>query len=181
MTAAPYACASTAWRKHHRELKGYLAHRLSDPSLADDMLQTVFLRALSEGATFCRIENQRAWLFQVARNAVADHLRLAKHHVPLPSDLAEEIEIHEPVEALAGCMERVMSELPGEDADVITQCDLQGMKLQKYADLRGLTLPAVKSRIQRARRRMRDLMTRNCRVTFDDTGRVCCHVPRAPA
>jgi len=178
VTTGPFACALVAWRAHHRELKAYLAHRLADPASADDLLQDVFLRTLRQGEAFCRIENQRAWLFEVARNAVTDYLRLAKPQVPLPDDLIHEVADAEPVDALAGCMERVLRELCEADADVIKHCDLGGMKLQAYADSRGLTLPGVKSRIQRARRRMRDLIVRNCQVRFDDGGRVCCHVPR---
>ena len=179
VTTGPFACALVAWRAHHREIKTYLLHRLSDPATADDLLQDVFLRTLRHGQAFCRIDNQRAWLFEVARNAVTDQLRAAKPQVELPDDLPQDVLQPEPVDALAGCMERVLNELAEADADVIRRCDLQGMKLQAYADARGLTLPGVKSRIQRARRRMQDMIVRNCQVQFDEAGRVCCHVPRA--
>ena len=181
MTTPPFACALTAWRQHQSELKGYLLHRLSDPVLADDLLQDVFLKAMRQGAAFCALENPRAWLFQVARNAVADQFRLAKDYVPLAEDLTDDEDVTEPVDALVGCMERVLTELPDADGDVIRQCDLQGMTLQRYADARGLTLPAVKSRIQRARQRMRERMILVCQVQFDEAGSVCCHVPRTPA
>lgn len=181
MTTGPFACAMKAWHQHQREIKGYLAHRLSDPALADDLLQDVFLQAMREGRAFCTLDNPRAWLFQVARNAVVDHLRRAKHQVPLPEDLVDETEPPDPLDDLTGCMGRVLNELSAEDAEVIRECDLKGLKLQTYANLHGLSLPAVKSRIQRARLRMRELLTRNCQVNFDDAGRVCCHVPRAPA
>lgn len=179
IAAGPLACALVAWRAHHREIKAYLVHRLSDPATADDLLQDVFLSTVRQGQAFCRIDNQRAWLFEVARNAVTDQLRAAKPHVELPEDLTQEAVQPEPVDALADCMEHVLGELAETDADVIRRCDLQGMKLQAYADARGLTLPGVKSRIQRARRRMRNMMVRNCQVQLDEAGRVCCHVPRA--
>ena len=177
-TAGPFACAANAWREHRGELAGYLVHRLADPAVAEDLLQEVFVKAMRQGERFCGLDNPRAWLFQVARNVLADHLRLAKASVPLPEDLpADEPEIA-PVDALAECLEQVLSELPEADRDVLRRCDLEGMKLQDYADTHGLGLPAVKSRIQRARTRMRDAMTRTCRVRFDDAGQVCCHVPR---
>ena len=180
ITTGAHACALVAWRAHRREIKAYAARRLPDVSSADDLLQDVFLRMLRQGAAFCRVENQRAWLFQVARNAIIDYLRATKAHVPLPEDLVSEAPQAQPVDALAGCIDRVLTELSATDADVITHCDLHGMKLQTYADLRDMTLPAVKSRIQRARRRMRSAMTGNCRIQFDEAGQVCCHVPRDP-
>ena len=147
----------------------------------EDLLQDVFVKAMRQGARFCTLDHPRAWLFQVARNALADHLRLAKAQVPLPEDLpADEPEVA-PVDALAGCIEQVLAELPEGDRDILQRCDLEGMKLQDYADAHRLGLPAVKSRIQRARARMREAMIRTCRVRFDDAGQVCCHAPRASA
>ena len=182
MSPAPFACALRAWRDHQSELKGYLIHRLGDRALAEDLLQDVFLKAMRAGEHFCALDNPRAWLFQVARNALVDHLRLAREPVALPDDLAvEEDEISAPVDALAECLERVLSELPPDDGDIIRRCDLERTKLHVYAETHALSLPATKSRIQRARQRMRDAMIEHCRVRFDEAGQVCCHVSRESA
>ncbi len=175
---SPFACALAAWREHRAGIRRYLAHRASDPHLADDLVQETFLKAMRQGARFCAIGNPRAWLFEVARNALVDHARREKASVALPEDLADETETGAPVDALAGCLERTLCELGPEDGDVIRRCDLDGMKLQAYALAHGLTLPAVKSRIQRARRRLRERMVRDCQVRFDEAGQVCCHAPR---
>lgn len=173
-----YACALNAWREHQSEIKGYLVRRLSDADTAEDLLQEVFLKTIRQGKDFCGIDNRRAWLFRVARNALIDHVRGVRDVVPLPEDLSDEKEVAAPVDALGECIDRVLAELTQDDRDIIRRCDLDGMKLQAYADANHLALPAVKSRIQRARVRMRELMIRNCQVRFDDAGRVCCHVPR---
>ncbi|MGC1518341.1 MAG: RNA polymerase subunit sigma-70, partial [Azonexus sp.] len=44
----------------------------------------------------------------------------------------------------------------------------------------GISLPGAKSRIQRARKRLRNRLVKACQVTFDDQGEVCCFVPRPP-
>jgi RNA polymerase sigma-70 factor, ECF subfamily len=175
---AAFACALRAWEQHHAEIRRYLVHRASDADLADDLLQDVFLKALRQGRHFCTLDNPRAWLFEVARNSLVDHVRRRKASVALPEDLAGEKDDVAPVDELAGCVERSLLRLSPEDRDVLRRCDLDGMKLQQYADVNGLTLPAVKSRIQRARRRMRETMVENCQVRFDDAGQVCCHTPR---
>ena len=133
---------------------------------------------MRQGEGFCTLDNTRAWLFEVARNALVDHARREKGIVPLPEDLADEKEAMAPADELAGCVERTISELSADDRDVIRQCDLDGVKLQSYADAHGLTLPAVKSHIQRARRRMREIMERNRQVHFDEAGQAA--LPRAP-
>ena len=60
----------------------------------------------------------------------------------------------------------------------ITRCDLEGMKQEDYARLKGLTLPGAKSRVQRARKRLREHLSDACQVKFDAAGNVCCFVPR---
>jgi RNA polymerase sigma-70 factor (ECF subfamily) len=52
------------------------------------------------------------------------------------------------------------------------------VKQKDYATLRRLTLTAVKSRLLRARQRMRARMSTACQVRFDEQGRVADHVPR---
>lgn len=173
----PFACALKAWQEHHAELRRYLARRASDRDLADDLLQEVFIKVLRQGGRFCALDNPRAWLFEVARNVWIDHLRAEKDRVPLSEDLAEEKEPLPPVDELAACMERSLAALAPEDAEVIRRCDLEGMKLKAFADSKGLTVPAVKSRIQRARRRLREILVERCQIRFDDAGQVCCHVP----
>lgn len=173
----PFACVLNSWREHEAELRGYLIHRLANRHLADDLVQEVFVKALRYGENFCALENPRAWLFQVARNTLVDTLRLEKNTSPLPEDLVQEEHEETPVDALAECLPHMLSELPAEDSDILRRCDLEGIKQQAYADTHRLSLAAVKSRLLRARHRMRDYLVRNCAVHFDDAGRVCCHVP----
>lgn len=173
-------CLMDAWRRHEAELRGWLRHRLRNPVDADDVLQDLFVKALRQGERFCAIRNARAWLFEVARNAVADRLRLEREEIELPLDLADEIEEVATVDSLAACLPRVLSELSPDDREVIVLCDLEGLPQDEYARRKGLTLPGAKSRIQRARQRLRARLTQACRVRLDATGQVSDFVPRAP-
>jgi RNA polymerase sigma-70 factor, ECF subfamily len=176
-----YGCHNKAWRQHKTEIRNFLLNRAASAAEADDMLQDVFLKALLQGKDFCRLENPRAWLFQVARNLIIDRLRLSKDQVPLPDDLpAQRVSEAEPVDLLSQCLPRVLSELSPEDSEAITLCDTQGMSQKEYAARLGLSLPGAKSRIQRARLRLRSQLAKACQITFDDDGKVCCFVPRPP-
>lgn len=175
----PMNCLSAAWTTHEPELRGWLRHRLGDVAHADDVLQDLFLKALRQGERFCSVKNARAWLFEVARNTLADHLRVARNTVELPDDLVAPTEQTDTVDTLTACLPRVLSELSAEDREAITLCDLQGLAQADYARQKDLSLSAAKSRIQRARKRLRDRMTLACQVQIDATGRVCDFVPRS--
>ena len=67
-------CLMAAWDQYEAELRGWLRHRLGSPVDAEDVLQDVFLKAMRQGERFCAITNARAWLYEVARNALADRM-----------------------------------------------------------------------------------------------------------
>lgn len=177
----PFDCVLAAWQAHERELRGFLLRRVADPHAADDLLQELFLKSMRQGANFCTIETPRAWLFHVARNALVDHARVTHPQVELSEQIAAHADERAPVDELDACLLRNLAELAADDREIIEQCDLQGVKQQVFALKAGLSLPAAKARLLRARKRLREALTRNCQVRFDDTGRVCCHVPRASA
>ena len=171
-------CLSTAWTAHESELRGWLRRRVGNNALADDLLQDLFLKALRQGTRFCAVENARAWLFEVARNTLADHLRVAHPMVELPDDLLAPVEAVDTVDTLTACLPRVLSELSPDDREAILLCDLQGMAQADFAQFKGLSLSAAKSRVQRARLRLRAQMSQVCQVQVDDSGRVSDFVPR---
>ncbi|HYW77312.1 MAG TPA: sigma-70 family RNA polymerase sigma factor [Gammaproteobacteria bacterium] len=184
MTAnGPVPCILSAWQASQDELRGFLRRRLRGhdaPSVADDLLHEVFLRLVRQGGNFCAVDNARAWLFQVARNLLIDHQRSQRPTSELPDDLAYEPDNPAPVDELADCLPAALASLAPDDQDVLTQCDLGGMTQAEYAALRGLSLPGAKSRVQRARTRLREAMIERCGVRFDaDSGQICCHAPPA--
>jgi RNA polymerase sigma-70 factor (ECF subfamily) len=80
-------CLTDAWTAHAHELRGWLRRRVDNPTLADDLLQDLFLKGLRQGERFCSLHNARAWLFEAARKLLADQLRVAHHMVDLPDGL----------------------------------------------------------------------------------------------
>ncbi|EAU55889.1 sigma-70 family RNA polymerase sigma factor [Mariprofundus ferrooxydans] len=173
-------CLIRAWHNHEAELRGWLISRLDNAADADDLLQDVFEKAMLQGERFCTVENARAWLYRVTRNALIDRYRLTRELVELPDDIAADLPETETVDNLSECIPRVLSELSAGDREVINCCDINGMSQQQFASLKGLSLPAVKSRIQRARRRLRQTLEENCQVRLDESGHVCSFVPRPP-
>src|SRR5487761_2006801 len=114
MTIA-FSCVIKAWRAHESELRGYLVQRMRNSHLAEDMLQEVFIKAMRQGADFCSLDNSRAWLFQVARNALVDYQRLHRETIEVPDDIPEPDEQIEPIVALVECVRRVLTELIPDD------------------------------------------------------------------
>lgn len=178
---AKFGCIAQAWQAHEAELRGYLRHQMTEAAdSADDVLQDIFVKAMRQGQGFCTLTNPRAWLFQVAHNALVDRSRTTQPTDPLADDapIADPgVPELDPVDALADCLTSVIGKLALEDAAMLRACDLQGQTVRDYAQRSGLSLPAAKSRLLRARQRLRDRLVIDCRVGFDLDGSVCCHLP----
>ena len=174
-------CLLAAWDACSGELHGYLRHRCARPEDAEEILQEVFIKALRQGAGFAAVKQPRAWFFHVARNALADRLRHEREHLCLPDDIPERLPEEMPaVDSLSQCLPRVLSELSADDRLAITFCDIEGHSQQALADKLEISLSGAKSRVQRARLRLRECLVSACQVRFDPSGEVCCFVPRPP-
>ena len=170
-------CVTDAWDSHENELRQFLIKHAKDKHLADDLLQDVFVKALAENDQFCTLENTRAWLFRVTRNRLIDYFRTHKIHDDVPENLPEENASAEPVVNLSKCLPAALKRLSDEDKDVIQLCDLDGMGQADYAQLKQLSTAGAKSRIQRARKRLKVELHIACAIVLDDLGNVCCFDP----
>lgn len=173
-----FNCVVDAWQKYEPELRGFVTRQVGDPAAAEDLLQDAFLKAIAQGAGFCTLENPRAWLFRVARNLLVDHHRRQHQTVEVDENLsAPEVEIPAIV-SLSECLPHALEALNEEDREAITLCDLEGMKQADYAKLKDLTLPGAKSRVQRARQRLKQALQDRCNIRYDESGTICCYVPQ---
>lgn len=169
------------WSRHEPELRGWLRATMPVSSNVEDVLQDSFVKAMRQGDRISDVTQPRAWLFEIKRNALIDRLRAQKPRAPLPTDweeLPEEPKDLDTEDALVACVPRVLSELDAQDREALELCDLQGMAQAEFAWLKGLSLPAAKSRVQRARQRMRERMAHGAGLPGDfrsqwKSGRFC--------
>ncbi|PWI32584.1 RNA polymerase subunit sigma-70 [Vibrio albus] len=172
-------CLLETWHLTESQLFYWLLKQCGEETLAFDLLQETFLRALQKQKGFCDIQNQRAWLFRVAANLLTDERRQShkldyNYNFEVCDDNSEEPPV---VDSLAQCLPKALKRLPPNDKAIIESCDLNGMSQKDFAQHAGLTLPAAKSRLQRARTKLRETLKSQCQIHLDEQQRVCCFVP----
>jgi len=172
-------CVHHAWNNHQHELRNFLRRQLGDAHWADDLLQDVFVKALADHSTFCQLKNTRAWLYRVAKNRLIDFQRSYKYHAEVSDCYPAETYEPSPLENLSKCLPPILKNLSADDQEIIELCDLEGLHQAKYARLNDLSLVAAKSRIQRARKRLKNRLLTGCQIGFDERGCVCCFVSDA--
>jgi RNA polymerase sigma-70 factor (ECF subfamily) len=162
----------SSWAATIERLRSFVAGRVGDREIAADLVQDVIMRSIASGA-LDRVDNPYAWLYSAARNAVIDHYRTRRSFGPLPDpdrwpDPDEPAnQPNEATRELARCLQPLLAELPAAARDALTRVDLNGETHQHAADELGISVSGMKSRVQRARRQLRDLLVGCCAVELD--------------
>ena len=164
------------WAEFGGPLRRFIARRVGNEHDAEDLLQEVFLRAHTAVHDVRDPERVRPWLYRVAANAVTDHhrkRRVAARPV-LPHDaLAEDdIQAENRNGEVAGCLGPVIEELPEGYRRALVLADLEGRPQKEVAEELGLSLSGAKSRVQRARKKLRAALLSCCRFELDRLGNV---------
>lgn len=73
------------------------------------------------------------------------------------------------------CLPETLQALPEDERWLIEESDLNRRPQQSTADELEITLTAFKSRLLRARKHLKEMMTKLCQIEADDTSSVCCH------
>ena len=176
-------CALRAWQEYEHILLQWLFNQTHDKALVEDISQDVFIKVIGQQEKFCTVQNPKAWLFRVAKNTLIDYMRHSRFQLLdldlVSSDIVQQENLLSPVDLLAlSCLPRVISELESRDRDILIACDLGEMSQQEFADTHNLTLAAAKSRIRRAREKLKNKIQSECQVKLDENQRVCSFTAR---
>jgi RNA polymerase sigma-70 factor (ECF subfamily) len=149
-----------------------LAYRiLSNPDAAADATQDAFFSAYKAMRKF-RGGSFKAWLLRIVTNACYDQLRAKQRrptsslddlpveadHTSLLLDSSEQPDHFVERQELNRVIQTGISTLPVEQRTVLVLCDIQGLSYQEIAETLGLSLGTVKSRLSRARSKLRDYL-----------------------
>jgi RNA polymerase sigma-70 factor (ECF subfamily) len=180
--------------RHERPVFNVALRLLRDVGLAEDATQDTFVRAWQAIRTF-QTGSVRSWLYKIATNRAYDMLRASARR-PAGSLEAEPVEIepfwttggageespdtHALRQELSIYLERALTALPEDQRMVVLLVDVQGLDYHEVAEALGIALGTVKSRLSRARARIRqgladdaqarELFERYLRLEGDERG-----------
>jgi len=179
MSAQP--STDSIWTRLSDDLRRFIRRRVSDDHVADDLLQETFVRVHRNLAALQDADRLTAWVYQIARNVIHDHHRLAtKTTLPLVDDPAGEEEDRLAClrSRASGWLEEMVRQLPGGYREAVQLSEIEGLPQQEVADRLGLSLSGAKSRIQRGRAMLKDILDQCCHFEFDRRGNVMDYEPR---
>jgi RNA polymerase sigma-70 factor (ECF subfamily) len=172
----------TSWTATLDRVKAFVAARVADDELAADITQDVVVRSIASGA-LDRVDNPTAWLYRSARNAVIDHYRTRRLHDRIddadawPDPDGDDNRPNEATRELARCLMPMLDQLPAPARDALVRVDVDGQTQHAAAQQLGISVSGMKSRVQRARRQLKDVLEQCCTVGTDATGAISTYQP----
>lgn len=174
--------------RYQRPVYNVALRYLRSPEQAEDVTQDAFLRAYRALDTFRNVDGYgfRAWLLRIASNRALDTLRAQQRRIAdsLDARLDEEASGWEPEDAgetplqfaergaLSAALEHCLGALPHDQRLAIILADVQGYSYEEAAEITGVAVGTVKSRIHRGRARLRALLIEaQARELSDNLGR----------
>lgn len=169
------------WEEFHPGLKQFILKRVSDEQNAEDILQDVFLKIHTHIDTLRDEEKLQSWIYQIARNVIADYYREHKATVALSEALLlpeEPVVADDVVKDLLPSVRTMVDSLPDEYRQALLLTEYEGLTQRELAERLGLSLSGAKSRVQRAREKLKAMLMDCCHFEFDRLGKVIDYQPK---
>ena len=180
------AATRGAWHDLEANLRPFIARRVATATDVDDVMQEVFVR-LQRGLAGLRDDDRFGpWVYQVARNAIADFYRAAAKH-PVADGPGPELASDAPddddsaARAVASFIAPFVAMLPSPYREALTLTELEGLTQKQAAEMTGILLSGMKSRVQRGRGLLRTALEDCCHIAVDARGHVVDYQLRADA
>ena len=167
------------WRDVLAQLRAFVRPRIADPERAEDLVAEILLRIHRNLATLDDRERLSHWVSRIARNAVIDEYRRVGRAREQAAGTAEDAwaalaaegddadAVHQ---ELSRCLRPLLRGVPPEQRRAVEMIDLDGMPQADAARQEGVSVSGMKSRVQRGRRRLAELLGQCCELTLDAQG-----------
>lgn len=161
------------WTDVHLELKKFITGKVNDEDTANDILQDVFLKIHTNIHQVKDTSRLTAWLYQVTRNVIADHYRNAKPQVQIDGLELPEDEAEEPLYlSLGNCINSKINTLPEKYKAAILFTSFNNYSQLALAETLGISYSGAKTRVQRSKDKLKDLIMDCKNVTTDGNGNI---------
>lgn len=154
---------SELFERHHRRLLAFFSRLTGERATAEDLVQEVFVRMLKYRHTFRSEAEFTPWMFSVARNAAVDHYRGRPRLEVQESPEAPEpaAPLVDPVDQLgrreqSELLQSALARLTREKRELLLLARFGEMKYEAIGELLGITVGAVKVRVHRALKDLRE-------------------------
>ncbi len=171
------------YNKLNDRLKYFIMQKVNDELTAEDILHDVFLKVHKSIDSLKDDSKLTSWIYQITRNAITDYYRTREITEDISSlnYSAEKVADDDAVKRIQPAVKRMLLSLPEKYRDALVETEYNGLTQSALAEKLNLSLPAIKSRVQRARKMLKEILLECCHFDFDKFGTIidfyphCCN------
>ena len=158
-------------------LLAFIKGKISSKEDAEDILQNVFVKISMHIDSLGDEKKLTSWIYTIARNAITDYYRAnASNRTGRLDDnisvsLADENQTDD-TGGLDKCLGGMIAQLPADYKSIITDSEIKGIKQKDLAEKYNMAYPTVRSKVQRGRERLKQLLTNCCNIEADRHGNI---------
>ena len=164
------------WREFGDRLKGFILKRVRNRHDAEDILQDVFIKIHNGINKLEEKDKLQSWVYQITRNKIIDYYR-RQTDVTVSSEISEDI-VDESIPSqmnnkeIASCLKPMIDQIPEKYKQAVTLTEINGLTQKEMAEKLGLSLSGAKSRVQRGRDKLKELLLECCHFELDRIGNI---------
>ena len=170
---------SITWDHLYGELVTFVEQRVKDKPTAEDIVQEVFIKVHTKSSQLKAADKIIGWIYQITRNAVADHFRQSSKNVE-PINIDWESNYHEFNDCVAHCLKSLMDALPDEYRIPLALTELENQSQYQVAQALNISYSGARSRVQRARKMLKQKLDELYYIKTDSYGNIIVCEDRVP-
>jgi RNA polymerase sigma-70 factor (ECF subfamily) len=167
------------WNRINSDLRKFVFSRIRNDEDSDDIMQELYIKIHDNIGTLKDSVKIKSWIYKIAVNLITDHFRRKEkernNYIKPESSVKESRKI---MDSAIMDMISFMNDLPEEYCEALCLTEIEGLSQKEYALKKGISYSAAKSRVQRARTMLKDLLMQCCHYSFDSYGTVIDIQPR---
>ena len=178
------------WHNIHDPLKSFIIKKVEDQSVADDIIQDTFIKMRMNIEKLEDSSKINSWIYQIARNNINDHFRSKNKFSEKSPEEIETLElITEDDDEMKTLLQTkrfsdytssVINQLPEKYREAVYWVDIKGISQNELAEKLNISVSGAKSRVQRGRQKIKEIVLQCCDVNADKYGNIVDYVPRNP-
>jgi RNA polymerase sigma-70 factor (ECF subfamily) len=172
------------WNAFRDRLHDFIVRRIGDRDDAEDLLHDVLVKMQESLGSLRDHSRVQAWAYQITRNVITDYYRRRQAHASRTAtlddldDISGEDAASSVEREIAACLRPMVEHLPESYRDAVLLADLDGITQREVAERLGISLSGAKSRVQRGREKLRELLYKCCTFELDRLGAIVDARPR---
>jgi RNA polymerase sigma-70 factor (ECF subfamily) len=168
--------------EYHESVRKFAVSFVKDEWVADDITQDTFEKVQGNFRQLNDPAKISAWIFRIAYNLCQDHFRNARKEIQNGQRLAGQVQIQDvmpldkklELHQMNQCVQDKVDLLPESLKSVLIMYDALGFRQKEIAAVLGISPGNVKARLHRARKKLKIILERECRLEKDERNILVC-------